>query len=156
MAPLDLTNPRDVTATIVILIEIILLLILLFARYNARRLKIQTHHKYVYTIVLVNVTIILTWMLPGELRILDLIFQGRIDPIAVWYVLFHALFGSIAIILGISICLIFLVKVLKQELLPLSLISKIKPLMITTFVFWLSAFVFGAIIYLNRYIVNFL
>ena len=153
---LDLANPTNVTALIVFLVEIVLITILIFARINARRLKIDTHHKYVYSVVLVNTTIILTWMLPRELNIINLILQGRINAIAVWYLLFHALFGSVAITLGIFLCLVFLMKVLRKDLVPLTLLRKMKPIMITTFIFWSLAFFFGCMVFVNRYIIKFL
>ena len=82
----DLNNPNDMISTIVFLIETILFSLLILARLNARRLKIDTHHKYVYTVVLVNSVIILTWMLPRELSLLDKIIQGKLDPVKVWYI----------------------------------------------------------------------
>jgi hypothetical protein len=154
--PLNLNDPRHVTATIVFIVEIILICLIILARLNIKRLKIGNHHKYVYSSVLVNLIIILTWMLPGELRLLDRIIQGRTDPLSVWYLLIHATFGSIAILLGIFICLIFFLKVIRQELIPLGLIRRMKPLMITTFVCWSVAFFFGFLIYFNNYIVRFL
>lgn len=152
--PLNLNDPNHVTATIVVIVEIILLSLLLLARYNIRRLNIQNHHRYIYTAVLVNSTVILTWMLPVELRLLDRVIQGKINPINVWYVLLHGLFGSIAILLGIFLCLTFLIKVIKEELIPLPIIKRMKPIMITTFIFWSIAFIFGLLIYLNKYIIN--
>lgn len=154
--PLNLNDPNHVTALIVISVEIILFALLLLARYNIRRLRIHNHHKYVYTVVLLNSTIILLWMIPVELRLVNRVLDGRTDALAVWYVLLHGLFGLIAIILGITLCLIFLLRVIKQELIPLTLIKKMKPLMITTFIFWTLAILFGILIFLNKYIVRFL
>ncbi len=154
--PFNINNPNHVTALIVIIVEIILFGLLLLARYNIRRLRIQNHHKYVYTAVLVNSIIILLWMIPVELRLLNRVSSGKTDPLAVWYYLLHGLFGLIAISLGIFLCLVFLMRVVKQELIPLILIKKMKPLMITTFIFWTLAIFFGIMIFLNKYIVSFL
>lgn len=149
---LDLNNPNDLTATLVLLIEICLLFMLLLARYNARRLKIGMHHRYVYTVVIVNTTIITTWMLPKILTILGRIFSGKTNPISVWYYLLHATFGSIAIILGLFVCVVFFLKVIRKELIPLPLLRRMKPIMVTTFIFWILAFLMGVFIYINKYI----
>ena len=152
--PLDLNNPNHVTAIIVVTTEIILFCLLLLARYNARRLKINQHHKYVYTAVLVNSIIILTWMLPVELRLINNILAGKTDPFKFWYYILHGFFGTIAILLGIFLCLVFLIKILKQDLIPLPLIKRMKPLMITTIICWTLAFLFGILIFVNKYLVS--
>ena len=152
--PLDLNNPNHITAIIVVSTEIILFIILLLARYNARRLKIHQHHKYVYSAVLVNSIVILTWMLPTELRLVNNILAGRLDPLNVWYVLIHGIFGIIAITLGIFLCIVFLIRVLNKDLIPLPLIKRLKPIMITTIICWTFAFLFGLLIFVNKYLVS--
>jgi hypothetical protein len=149
---LDFTNPNHVIATTVLLIEVVLVLMLLLARFNIRRLKINNHHILVYSIVIVNAVIILFWMLPGELRLLQRIIDGATDPFRFWYVLIHASLGTIAMLGALILCGTFFLRVVKRELIPLGLIKRMRPIMLITFVFWFLTFTFGVYIYLNKYI----
>ncbi|MHA2104938.1 MAG: hypothetical protein ACW981_16035 [Candidatus Hodarchaeales archaeon] len=149
---LDFTNPNHIIATTVLLIEIILVLMLLLARFNIRRLKINNHHILVYSIVIINTIIILLWMLPGELRLLQRVLDGATDPLRVWHVLIHASLGTISMLGALLLTVTFFMRVIKKDLIPLGLIKRMRPIMLTTFVFWLLTFIFGVYIYLNKYI----
>lgn len=153
---LDLSNPTHQLATLVVVIEIILYLFLLLAVWYVKRLKLDQKIKIVYSIVFINLFIWLFYMSPKGLSIVREINLGTFDPFQFWYLVLHGIIGFITMILAIFILLVFFKYAYSKEIIPLSLIRKMKPIMITTFIFWTLTMVLGISIYINFYLFTFL
>jgi Ca2+/Na+ antiporter len=67
------------------------------------------------------------------------------DPGQYWYVILHDSFGMLAVILAIVLVITFLVK----KGMPLNLLRRARPLMITVLFLWIVTFVLGAYIFVG-------
>jgi hypothetical protein len=138
-------EPFPVTATSVLLAESLILLILMIGYfYGARRLNFNLHHGVVYTIVVAHILTLSFWMLP--------IASGGIpflltDPIRFWRPLAHFILGSLALVFGILLGIIFLIK----RDMPLKLLRRARPIMILTLTLWIISFALGFVNYLGKY-----
>ena len=126
---------------IVFLIEIGILISLLIGWYlGARRLNINLHHYMVYSVTTIHFIIFITWMLPNALSALEFVLN---DPIGRALPLLHWSIGLIAVSLSVTIVIIFLF----NRDIPLSLLKRVRPLMIVTIICWSIAFVLGLLIF---------
>jgi hypothetical protein len=128
---------------LVLIFEAILIGSLLIGWYfGARRLNIDFHHWMVYGVTPVHAVIWFLWMFPAVLRSLPRALQ---DPIPRIFPIIHWTSGLIALILSISITIIF---IFNRDI-PLGLLRRIRPLMIVTIICWSIAFILGLYIFIN-------
>ena len=131
-------------------------LLLNFAIWNVRRLKLDIKIKIVYTIVPLNLIIVLFYMLPNGLNgYIDPILKGYLGLFDFWYIISHAAFGFITMFLAISLLLIFFPNIFKHNQIPLVKIRKFRPIMILTYIFWTLTLINAIIIYIHFYLGGF-
>ena len=124
-------------AYIVLVLEIIVLLVLGIGWiYGSRRMDYKLHHKAVSFVALVHMRTVGAWMIPQAM--------GRIpfmlaDPITHWYQIVHDVIGMFAIVLGVLLVVVFLIK----TGMPLKLLKRTRPLMFVTIGTWVIAFLLG-------------
>lgn len=139
------TEPFPLIATSVLLIESFILLILLIGWfYGARRLNFNLHHGAVYTIIVAHILTLTLWMIPIASGAISFLLT---DPVQFWRPLLHFILGTFALIFGIILGIIFLIK----RDIPLKLLRRARPLMILTLTLWVLSFVVGFVNYLSRY-----
>lgn len=139
-------NTNFIIATVVLTIEVILVCALLMARYGARRLNLKIHHGVVYSITIINGFIIVFWMGQRALRFLPRQLERFPDSFMFFT---HVVLGLTTMTLALGLTSLYLVKVVKKETIPLPLIRRTKPIMITTAILWILTFIVGVINYLN-------
>jgi hypothetical protein len=155
----------------VLSVEVVLLVALIIGwRFGARRLDIRLHHRVVYLLILSQLIIIILWMAPralafitssavaylnGDLflilaslypniNLLQFIPASSVDP-SINIITLHSIVGLITVGLGVALITIFL---LRPEM-PLKLLRRGRPLMITTFIIFIIVFVVGVILFLH-------
>jgi hypothetical protein len=133
-------------ATIVLLAEALIIFGLLCGWYfGARRLNFQVHHGFVYTAVLIHSITVFVWMLPASQWAIS---SGiLLNFAATWRLSLHFIFGAIADILGMMLAVTF---VIKRDM-PLALLKRARPIMITTLLLWILTFATGILNFLFKY-----
>ncbi len=115
------------TGTLILFLEIALMIILIIGWiYGARRMDFNFHHKAVYLVVAVHLVSVLLWMIPLTRTIL-------------WWQIVHELIGGTAIVMGIVLVILFIVR----KGMPLKLLKRTRPFMFLTIGLWLISFLFG-------------
>ena len=122
---------------IVLILEVIVFIVLIAGWiYGARRKDFNLHHKAVYFVALVHMLTVGVWMIPRALERLSFMMA---DPIQNWYQIVHDVTGMLAIVLGVLLVAIFLVK----AGMPIKLLKSTRPLMFITVGTWVIAFLLG-------------
>lgn len=138
-------EPFPIIPTSVLLIESIVVLVLLIGWYfGARRLNFNLHHGVVYSIVVAHVLTLSLWMIPIASGAIPFLLT---DPVRFWRPLSHFILGLLALVFGLVLGLIFLIK----RDIPLKLLRRARPLMILTISLWIISFVLGLATYLSKY-----
>ena len=133
-------------AYIVLFLEVIVLLVLTIGWiYGARRTDYNLHHKAVYFVVLVHMLTVGVWMIPQAIARIPFMLG---DPIANWYQIVHDVIGMLAIVLGVLLVIVFLIK----TGMPLKLLKSTRPLMFVTIGTWIIAFLLGVYWFLLAWI----
>lgn len=133
-------------AYIVLVLEIIVLLVLAIGWiYGSRRMDYKLHHKAVYFVALVHMLTVGVWMIPQSIARIPFMLA---DPITNWYQIIHDVIGMLAIVLGVLLVLLFLVK----TGMPLKLLKRTRPLMFVTIGIWVIAFLLGVYWFLVSWI----
>ncbi|MBD3406080.1 MAG: hypothetical protein GF411_08150 [Candidatus Lokiarchaeota archaeon] len=130
-------------ATIIMIVESILFVIITIGWYfGARRMHFDLHHKAVYSVVLIHSITVGAWMIP---RAATLAAEGAfMDLVANGYQIVHDLVGILAVTFGIILSIIFLTR----KDMPLKLLKRTRPLMISTLILWLIAYLLGIIAFM--------
>ncbi|MHA2270467.1 MAG: hypothetical protein ACXACI_01305 [Candidatus Hodarchaeales archaeon] len=143
MAFLFLDDPQ--IAILVLLAEIIFILALLMGWYfGARRLNIDLHHLVVYIAVPVQFVLLVLWMLPKPLKSLDFLLDA---PIKNWNLLAHFILGLITIGLALGVVITFII----YRGVPLTVLRKVRPVMIAILLLWIVTFSLGAWNFYKKY-----
>ena len=122
---------------VVLVLEIIVLIALLIGwRYGASRMNFRLHHQAVYGVVLIHILTVGLWMIPRAMERLSIMLE---NPITFWYQIVHDIIGTLAIVLGAILALLFLIK----RGMPLKLLKRARPLMFLTIGVWIIAFLLG-------------
>jgi hypothetical protein len=138
-------EPFPLIASSVLLVESIILLILIMGWiYGARRLNFNLHHVAVYTIIVAHILTLSLWMLPIASGVMPFLLT---NPLRFWRPLTHFILGSLALVFGMILGIIFLIK----RDIPLNLLRRARPLMILTLSLWVLSFVLGFATYLAKY-----
>ncbi len=130
------------TPLIIFLIEMLIFSGLLFGWYfGARRLNLDLHHYMVYGATGIHSLIFLVYMFPKALNGFSYVLQtGRLLPLLHWGT------GLIAVISSLTLATTFL---LRRDI-PLSVLKKVRPLMIITIISWVIAFSLGFLIFISQ------
>ena len=133
-------------ATIVLTLEALVIFGLLCGWYfGARRLNFRIHHGFVYTAIIVHSITVAVWMFPPAQAAIT---SGYLlNFAATWRLSLHFIFGAIADILGVMLAITFAIK---REM-PLALLKRARPFMITTLILWLLTFATGILNFLFKY-----
>jgi len=126
------------------IVEVILLLLLTFGSYYARRLDMDKHHIMTYTAIIGQVLVFTFYMRP---RILFLISRGFVSELLI----IHAILGLTTIFLSLFLAYMFLKDKNDYDLTKL---RYTRPIMILTYFMWLATFTFGTIIYFRAHILR--
>lgn len=142
-----------VWASIVLGFETLIVISLIYAGVQARRLKIYRHKPLMITNYLVQLTIWILWMLPKFMRDETNIFLRfsailQLDPKMFWSVMLHIIIGSSV---GILATFLVFVMVLFPEI-NVSKMKKLKPVMRLTIVLWILNYSLGVYNFINKYI----
>lgn len=122
---------------LVLILEIVIAIFLFMGwLYGARRMDFKLHHYAVYSVVLVHLITVGLWMIPQALNRIPFMLA---NPLMNWYQILHDLVGSLALILGIILTVLFLIK----RGMPLKLLKRTRPLMFLTIGTWILAFLMG-------------
>jgi hypothetical protein len=124
-------------AYIVLVLEIIVIFVLAIGWiYGSRRMDYKLHHKAVYFVALVHMLTVGAWMIPQAIARIPFMLA---DPITNWYQIVHDFIGMFAIVLGVLLVVVFLIK----TGMPLKLLKRTRPLMFLTIGTWVIAFLLG-------------
>ena len=122
---------------LVLILEIVIAIFLFMGwLYGARRMDFKLHHYAVYSVVLVHLITVGLWMIPQALNRIPFMLA---NPLMNWYQILHDLVGFLALILGILLTVLFLIK----RGMPLKLLKRTRPLMFLTIGTWILAFLMG-------------
>lgn len=133
-------------AYIVLILEAIVLLVLALGWiYGSRRMDYDLHHKAVYFVALVHMVTVGAWMIPRAINNLSFMLA---NPILNWYQIVHDAVGIFAIVSGVFLAVLFLVK----RGMPLRFLKRTRPLMFLTVGTWIIAFVLGLYWFLVGYV----
>jgi hypothetical protein len=133
-------------AYIALILEIIVLLVLAIGWiYGSRRMNYKLHHKAVYFVALVHLLTVGAWMIPQSIPRIPFMLA---DPITNWYQIVHDVIGMLAIVLGVILVVVFLIK----TGMPLKLLKRTRPLMFVTVGIWVIAFLLGVYWFLLSWI----
>jgi hypothetical protein len=135
-------------ALIVLTIDTVAVLWLLSGWYfGIRQKKLRTHHLAVYSVVLVQLFILILWMIPRVLMFLSL---GLLNDFAgSWHQIMHDAFGILAVSLGLALVVFSVAK----RRLPPALRKMNRLLMRITLVVWVIAFALGIVSFVVGYLV---
>ena len=138
-------EPFSLIPTSVLMIETVVVVVLLIGWYfGARRLNFNLHHGVVYSIIVAHILTLGLWMIPIASGALPFLLT---DPVRFWRPLAHFILGILALVFGIILGILFLIK----RDIPLKLLRSARPLMILTLALWIISFVLGLVNYLSRY-----
>ncbi len=104
---------------------------------GSRRMEFKTHHWAVNTVIAVHLIIVSLWMVP---RAFERIGLALSSPLVNWYQLAHDTVGTLALAMGTSLVVLFLL----NRGLPLRLLRKTRKLMFATIGLWTVALLLGA------------
>lgn len=135
-------TPIQISIAVMAMESIVLFIVMVGWYRGARRLDFKLHHLAVYSILLVHLFNVGLWMIPQALARAGTV---SADPGQYWYVILHDSFGMLAVILAIVLVITFLVK----KGMPLNLLRRARPLMITVLFLWIVTFVLGAYIFVG-------
>ena len=122
---------------LVMILEVIVLLVLAIGWiYGSRRMDYKLHHKAVYFVALIHMLTVGAWMIPQAILRIPVMLA---DPITNWYQIVHDIIGMLAIVLGVLLVVVFLIK----TGMPLKLLKRTRPLMFVTVGTWVIAFLLG-------------
>ncbi len=122
---------------IVLVLEVFIVVVLVVGWiYGSRRMDFDLHHRAVWLVALLHFLTVGFWMIPRAIERLSFMLS---NPILNWYQIVHDTIGIIAIVLGIVLVLLFLIR----RDMPLKLLKRTRPLMFLTIGTWIIAFVLG-------------
>ncbi|MFW9917166.1 MAG: hypothetical protein ACFFGZ_16285, partial [Candidatus Thorarchaeota archaeon] len=102
------------------------------------------HHRVVYIAVPVQFGLLILWMIPKPLKSLDFLLD---DPIKNWNLLAHYILGLMTIGLALSVVITFII----YRGIPLTVLRKVRPLMIAILLLWIVTFSLGAWNFYKKY-----
>ncbi|UCE10481.1 MAG: hypothetical protein JSW61_00720 [Candidatus Thorarchaeota archaeon] len=127
-------------------IESLIVAVLLLGWYfGARRLNFNIHHLVVYTVILAHALVVFFWMIPTAQEISNWVFS---NPIGNLRLVLHFGIGMVADILSIALAVLF---IFRRDM-PLSILRRARPVMITTLTLWVIAYGLGVVNLLLRYL----
>jgi hypothetical protein len=134
------------TAVIVLVLESALIFTLLMGwLFGARRLNLTIHHRVVYSVVLIHLVSVGSWMIPRGILILPSLLG---NPVAFLPQLVHDTLGFLAVILSILLVVIFAF----YRNLQLGILRKARPIMILTLILWMLVFALGLVAFTQIYL----
>ena len=127
-------------ALIVLPVEIALLAALIIGwLFGARRLNLRLHHGIVYSVVAIQVAIIILWMAPAALAYLSTFSY----PNENLFIIVHAIIGIAAVSLGVALIVTFLIR--KKP--ALQLIRRTRLVMISTLIIFFIVAAIGVLLF---------
>ena len=128
-------------ADINLILQVILLAMLVFAAWEARRGKVGRHHGIMTAAVVINAAAIVAVMNPAFFRVLPFAVRnpGAPGPTVMWP---HVALGAVAELLGA-----YVVIRLRLDPMRVSRLGTLKSVMIATFALWTAALLMGIAVY---------
>ena len=147
----NLNDPNTITASISLITEIILLAIFVFANKKSHNFEKSGYDQYVYAVVLINIVVSITWMLPQGANTSSKITFGQTGFEKVIFIAFGGFIGSFAILFAVILCIqLYSRRSLKNQANEF-FIRRLKIISRFTFIFWFITFLIGALLYFLTY-----
>jgi len=133
-------------ADVNLILQIVLLIILTIGAFQARRGRLDVHHKLMTAAVTINAVAIIAIMNPSFFRVLPFALRnpGAPGPTVMWP---HAAIGAVAELMGA-----YLVIRLKLDPSRISRLGSLKWVMVITLLLWAVALAIGIAMYFVWYV----